>query len=134
MRLHGQRTDSTDRPSGRKRRIALASACGATLVTALTFAATASPASASIKPLGCGTTAVTLYNGNTIIWSKSCSSTGDEWSVPNLWTTKLAAHGWSGAAYGTDGKVFWFCDNQTIPINDYIRQVFLNATKPSRCK
>ncbi|MCO5997322.1 hypothetical protein [Actinoallomurus rhizosphaericola] len=133
VRSHAQRSESVDRSSGKRRRIALGSAVGATLMTAMTFAATPSPASASITPFGCGATYAKLYNGSQVVWQNHCSSTGNQYSVPNLWATKLVANGWSGAVYGTDNRIFYFCYFQTITVNDYVRQVFLNPTKPARC-
>jgi hypothetical protein len=113
----------------------LTAACGvAATVGALTFGLAATPASAAttaVSPHGCGTTAATLYYGSNIVYSKSCS--GDYAISPAKLTTRLVAYGWSGAVYDTNNNAYYFCDWQTITVNAYVRELFLNATKPPRC-
>jgi hypothetical protein len=134
MRIHTERADSMERPAKRKRRIGLASVCGAALMTTAMSAAMAVPASASVTPRGCQATTAVLYNGSSVVWSGSCSSTNDNNNVANKWATKFVAGGWSGGVYGTDGQLTRFCDGETKAINYYVRQVYLNNTKPDRCK
>ena len=112
----------------------LTAACGvAATVGALTFGLAATPASAAttaVSPHGCGTTAATLYNGSNIIFSASCSG---DYYYSTTWTTKLVANGWSGAVYDTNNSPHYFCDWQTVTINTYTKEIYLNATKPPRC-
>jgi hypothetical protein len=118
-----------------KRRIGLASVCGAALVTTVMSAAMVNPASASITPLGCQATTAILYDGTHVVWSSSCSTTSDADNVnPHAWATKIVAGGWSGKVYGTGSQITPFCDGETKAINYTVRQVYLNATKPDRCK
>jgi hypothetical protein len=106
----------------------LAAVAAAAVVCGTTTAASAAPS--GITPLGCGSTAATVYNGAHIVASRSCSGETD---YARAWTTKVVANGWSGAVYGTDGSVYYFCDWQTITVNNYTRELYLNATRPSRC-
>jgi hypothetical protein len=88
-------------------------------------------APSEITPLWCGATAATVYNGAQIVVSRSCSGESD---YAKSWSTKLVANGWSGAVYDMNGGAHYFCDWQTITLNTYTHELYLNNTKPARCK
>jgi hypothetical protein len=84
-----------------------------------------------LRPLGCQATVATVYNGSAVVASASCSGSK---TYSSAWSTKLVAGGWSGAVYDTSNTPHYFCDFQTISLNVYTRELYLNATKPDRCK
>ncbi|SEO98332.1 hypothetical protein [Actinacidiphila rubida] len=93
--------------------------------------AQAASAPATMQPMGCGASAAVVYNGTQIVASSSCSGATN---YSAAWSTKLVAQGWSGAVYDTNGTAHYFCDFQTITLNVYTRELYLNATKPARCQ
>lgn len=107
----------------------------AAVATAATVCGTVTAASAApsdVHPMGCGATAATVYGNSGPIYSASCDG---DYYYTRQWTTKLVANGWSGAVYSNSGGGPWyFCDWQTITINAYTNEIFLNNTKPARCK
>ncbi|MFC4533785.1 hypothetical protein [Sphaerisporangium dianthi] len=105
---------------------------GAFSVTAVAgTVALAAPMASASAARGCGGTAATVYNGSNVVFSASC--TGDHYYTSS-WSTRLVANGWSGAVYDTNNNPHYFCDWQTITLNVYTKEIYLNSSKPPRCQ
>lgn len=92
---------------------------------------TAVPASATVvTPAGCGASyaTVTSTGGSSSSWN--CSGEHDI----NVYGSWFSAGGWSGAVYTYDQGTYWFCDFNQFSLNGaHVYEVYMNATKPSRC-
>lgn len=101
----------------------------ATLALGASVVATA-PASAAPVP-GCQSThaVLTATSGGTYRWN--CSG----WHALSTSGRTFSAGGWSGAVYFTSHEARFFCDFDTVALHGWqVRGVFLNETKPDRCR
>ncbi|MFI6742337.1 hypothetical protein ACIBI9_56330, partial [Nonomuraea sp. NPDC050451] len=107
--------------------------CAATVAAALLVGGGASPASAKdSSALGCQATWATIYGvGGSAQGSWNCHGP----HFTDVKASRLTAGGWSGAVYTSDKGTFWFCDWDSVDLkNANVYEVYLNETKPARCK
>jgi hypothetical protein len=129
--LASPNTGKSTGPSSGKVGTILKATCAAALLAVSTVGVLATPASAAqASALGCQTTYARLTSTGGSVWGWSCSG-----SKPvNVYARSFSAGGWSGGVYTYDRGTFMFCDFDTLTLNGaHVYEVFLNATRPSRC-
>ncbi len=106
-------------------------AVAAALAT-VTASTVGTPVSAdSASALGCQSTYAVLHTyGGDLRWN--CHG---KKLVPSLISNSFSAGGWSGAVYSIEYAPRYFCDGDSFGLGDrHVYEVYLNETKPARCK
>ncbi|ACZ87748.1 hypothetical protein [Streptosporangium roseum] len=104
----------------------------AVALATVTGSAVAAPVSAtSASALGCQSTYATLNTyGGPLSWNCHGSHT----IAPSI-SASFSAGGWSGAVYSIEYAPRYFCDGDSFGLGDRkVYEVYLNETKPARCK
>ncbi|MFF7388620.1 hypothetical protein ACFZAE_09240 [Streptomyces scabiei] len=98
----------------------------------LTLGASVAAAPASAAPIaGCQTTYAVLTSTSGATYRWNCSG----WHARSTAGRSFSAGGWSGAVYFTDHNARFFCDFDPVPLHGWqVKGVFLNETKPDRCR
>lgn len=91
-----------------------------------------SAATTQSSALGCQSTYATLHTyGGPLSWN--CH--GSKWLSPPVISARFTAGGWSGAIYSIEYPPRYFCDGDSFGLgNRKVYEVYLNETKPARCK
>ncbi|AWS47213.1 hypothetical protein DKM19_43890 [Streptosporangium sp. 'caverna'] len=119
----------SDAKSSRKLRTALKGFAMAAVLATATVGPVASPASAAAAA-GCQTRAATLWGYGGPLNFK-CSGANKTSAIAYA----FSAGPWSGAVYTIEDDPYFFCDGASFNIRDRtVYEVYLNATKPARCK
>jgi hypothetical protein len=128
-----RKTRTTDEQgrSSRKMGTLLKGFAATTVLATVTAATMATPASAApASALGCQSTYATLY---TYVGPVSWNCSGAHYY--SAYATSFSAGGWSGAVYTDDQGTVFFCDGDSFSVNGaHVYEVYLNATRPNRCK
>ncbi|MEW9530502.1 hypothetical protein [Microbispora sp. NPDC049125] len=120
---------SLGRESSRKLRMALKGFAVAAVLTTAIASPVASPASAAAAA-NCQTRAATLWGYGGPLDFKCVGA-----NKTSAIAYAFSAGPWSGAVYTIEDDPYFFCDGASFNIRDRtVYEVYLNATKPARCK